>query len=406
MSKALRTAFRPRWLALSALLAASATTVIVSSGTAQSQTGPVSNPAHPVVDANWIYAQDWYNATHFIYKRAGSDGCLPGAASCAVGAPGDANNLPMNYNGTQEFNKWWADLGVTSTAQPNGVLGKFMNKRDHVYPQSTWQINVQELTIPGATCPGQQVMLAYHPDSQGVTAPNPGTSATPYSNMYSGSWGTGSAYDSNMGALMNLEEIGSVLRWHQANGTYPKRTIKSAVYDAELQGLVGSGFYSSTGGGATTLQAPASAGSSKLYVASTSNLNAAQSTGIFGVGQPVAIDESGTENNLVQAIGTAVRTASTLASAASAGDTNNKGATGTNMVAGEPIRLETFGDSKQEFATIQTVGTAGATGTGITLTAPLSAAHASGAAAQDLGSGVTLAAPLQQSHAAGSTVNG
>ena len=44
---------------------------------------PASNPAHPVVDASWIYANDWYDATHFIYKRAGSDGCLPGAPSCA-----------------------------------------------------------------------------------------------------------------------------------------------------------------------------------------------------------------------------------------------------------------------------------------------------------------------------------
>src|SRR3954453_10500117 len=94
MSKALRTAFRPRWLALSVLLAASATTVIVSSGTAQSQTGPVSNPAHPVVDANWIYAQDWYNATHFIYKRAGSDGCLVGATSCAFGTGGGRQTPP------------------------------------------------------------------------------------------------------------------------------------------------------------------------------------------------------------------------------------------------------------------------------------------------------------------------
>ena len=59
--------------------------------------------------------------------------------------------------------------------------------------------------------------------------------------MYSGDWGTGSPYDSNMGALMNLEEIGSVLRWHKLNGTYPKRTIKTAVFDAELQGLIGSG---------------------------------------------------------------------------------------------------------------------------------------------------------------------
>jgi hypothetical protein len=366
----------------------------------------VSNPAHPVVDASWIYAQDWYNATHFIYKRAGSDGCLVGAPSCAVGSPGDANNLPQNYNGTQEFNKWWADLGTTSAPQPMGVLGKFMSKRDHLYAQATWQINTQELTIPGAACPGQQVMLAFHPDSQGVSAPNTNNNSNPYTGMYSGDWGTGSPYDSNMGALMNLEEIGSVLRWHQANGTYPKRTIKSAVYDAELQGLVGSGNYSSTGGGATTLQAPTSAGSSKMYVASAATLTASGTGGIFGVGQSVVIDNADTENNVVQSVGTAIRTATTLASAASAGDSNIKVASVTNIVAGEPIRLETFGDSKQEFATVATVGTAGATGTGITLSAPLKSAHASGAAAQDLGSGVTLAAPLQKSHAAGTTVNG
>src|SRR5262249_61656499 len=137
-------------------------------------------------------------------------------------------------------------------------------------------------------------------DSQGVSAPQTNNSTTPYSGMYSGDWGTGSPYDSNMGALMNLEEIGSVLRWHAANGTYPKRTIKSAVYDAELQNLAGSGFYSSTGGGATTLLAPASAGSSKLFVATPSALNAAQSGGIFQVGQPVAIDDSDTEDNVVQ----------------------------------------------------------------------------------------------------------
>ena len=166
---AARTALHPRWLALAAVLAAGSTAVIVSSGGAKADAPPASNPAHPVVDASWIYANDWYNATHFIYKRAGSDGCLPGATSCAFGTPGDANNLPQNYNGTQEFNKWWGDLGTTSTPQPMGVLGKWMSKRDHLFPQANWQINTQELTIPGATCPGQQVMLAFHPDSQQVS---------------------------------------------------------------------------------------------------------------------------------------------------------------------------------------------------------------------------------------------
>jgi hypothetical protein len=149
-----------------------------------------------------------------------------------------------------------------------------------------------------------------------------------------------------------------------------------------------------------------SIGSSKLYVASVSALNAAHSSGIFAVGQPVAIDDSDTENNVVQAIGTAARSATTLAAAASAGDSNIKVASVSNIVAGEPIRLETSGNSNQEFATVDTVGTAGATGTGVTLSAPLTSDHASGVAAQDLGSGITLAAPIQKAHDAGSTING
>ena len=64
------------------------------------------------------------------------------------------------------------------------------------------------------------------------------------------------------------------------------------------------------------------------------------------------------------------------------------------MVAGEPIRLDT--GANVEYGTITAVGTAGATGTGVTLTAPLTIAHASGAAAQDLGSGITVTAPLTQ----------
>ena len=100
MMRSLRKALRPRFLLIGLAAAAGATTVVVSSGGAATDAPPASNPAHPVVDANWIYANDWYNATHFIYKRAGSDGCLVGATSCAFGTQGDSNNLPQNYNGT------------------------------------------------------------------------------------------------------------------------------------------------------------------------------------------------------------------------------------------------------------------------------------------------------------------
>ena len=51
--------------------------------------------------------------TNFIYKVAGSDGCLPTATDCSTGGgtPGDSNNLPPNYNGAQEFYAWWKGLG-------------------------------------------------------------------------------------------------------------------------------------------------------------------------------------------------------------------------------------------------------------------------------------------------------
>jgi hypothetical protein len=70
-------------------------------------------------------------------------------------------------------------------------------------------------------------------------------------------------------------------------------------------------------------------------------------------------------------------TTTTLAAAAAVGDTNIKVASLLGLVAGEQIRLDIGGNA--EILTIQAVGTGGATGTGITLTTPLTRAHASGA---------------------------
>src|SRR5262245_51891504 len=97
--------FRPRWLLLALAVAALLVPVllITTGGTATaSHTGLPYGTAHPIVDAHWIYDHDWINATNFIYKRAGSDGCLAAATSCNTsggGTPGDSNNLPPNYNG-------------------------------------------------------------------------------------------------------------------------------------------------------------------------------------------------------------------------------------------------------------------------------------------------------------------
>src|SRR6201999_1811795 len=62
--------------------------------------------------------------------------------------------------------------------------------------------------------------------------------------------------------------------------------------------------------------------------------------------------------------------------ATAVGDTVVKVAAVTNLVAGQPFMVDT--GQSLEVGQIQTVGTAGATGTGVTLPAPLKFAHASG----------------------------
>jgi hypothetical protein len=66
----------------------------------------------------------------------------------------------------------------------------------------------------------------------------------------------------------------------------------------------------------------------------------------------------------------------TLAAASAVGDTVVKVASVTNLVAGQPFFVDT--GLNLETGVITTVGTAGATGTGVTFSAPLRLAHASG----------------------------
>jgi len=446
-AKTIRKALRPQRLVLVVATAIAASLASTTNATPASGI-PFADAAHPVVDANWIYAENWFDSTNFIYKVAGSDGCLPSATTCGTGTQTDpSNNLPENYNGAQEFYSWWKGLGTTSTPQPNGQLGSFITARDHLFPTRTWQLNDAELTIPGATCAGQQVMLASHNDSTPVgTNPASGAqsgSATPMSTMHSGNWGNGSAYDANMGELMNLEELGSVLRWHEVNGTYPARTIKATLYDNEEGGLVGSGQYSAAGTAAAIVTAPAAVGDTNIKVTSTANLpvgatialdevdtenptvasvgtattnttlvkptaagdtliNVASVAG-FLVGHTLSLDLGNRETATVATVGTAQRTATTLAAAAAAGDTNIKVASVANMVVNENVAVD-VGLASVEYGKIAAVGTAGAAGTGVTLQSPLASAHASGNTVQDLGSGITLAAPVTTAHPTGARV--
>jgi beta-glucosidase len=142
---------------------------------------------------------------------------------------------------------------------------------------------------------------------------------------------------------------------------------------------------------ATTLPVGAQPGDTVLHVASVTGMT---------VGHQVRVDTGASiEVGTVQAVGTAAATQTTLAAAATVGTTNVKVASVLNMVAGHQIRIDT--GANLEVDTILSVGTAGATGTGVTLTTPLSLVHVNGSQAQDLGTGVTLAAPLGLAHAVG-----
>jgi alpha-L-rhamnosidase len=143
----------------------------------------------------------------------------------------------------------------------------------------------------------------------------------------------------------------------------------------------------------TTLFAPASAGDTNVKVAST--------TGV-AVGDPVRIDTGGAvESVTVTNVGSQGRN-TILASAADAGATNIKVASVTGMAAGDTVNLDT--GAARESRTVAGVGTPGVSGTGVTLTSGLSAAHASGTAVQDLGTGIAFTPALTSAHAAGAVV--
>ena len=152
-----------------------------------------------------------------------------------------------------------------------------------------------------------------------------------------------------------------------------------------------------TFGGQTALAAPASAGDTNLKV---------ESTGGMAVGAKLTIDPDGTpESVTVTSVGSGPGTAftPTLVAAANPGDTNIKVNFTFGVTAGHVMRIDT--GNAVEFATIQSVGSSGAGGTGVTFTAPLTLAHAVGATALDLGSGITVSPALTSAHAFKAPVN-
>src|SRR5262245_41696733 len=112
---------------------------------------------------------------------------------------------------------------------------------------------------------------------------------------------------------------------------------------------------------------------------------AVASSASFSVGKVVTGIGAGNLSRVVTAIPDATHLetgrATTFSAASAAGATNIKVASVTDLAAGHVIQIGF--DDRFETRTIQTVGTAGAGGTGVTLTAPLDFAHATSTIVRD-----------------------
>jgi hypothetical protein len=91
-----------------------------------------------------------------------------------------------------------------------------------------------------------------------------------------------------------------------------------------------------------------------------------------------------------------------LSAAAAVGATNVKVTSTTNISVGDSIRLDI--GSRIENVTVATVGTSGATGTGLELTAPLTKAHSSNLPFSVRGTGVTFAPATAHAHSSNDPV--
>ena len=231
------------------------TTVAAITGASSAQTparATSARQARPVIDDSWLYARLYHMASSYIYRVSGEDG--------PPQDPSSPYNLSPTYNGWHEMFQYWRQV-MTSRADL-GPLARFVHVSDHYFrvagfpqfgiPPMPFDSDVREVTLPGASCPGQRVLLGSHPDStpdqgaQIVKLINKGTPAAfnqALQLIYHSNLGNGSAYDSTTGVAMTMTEFRALLHWYEANHTWPARTIKIALFDAEETGLNGSFYY-------------------------------------------------------------------------------------------------------------------------------------------------------------------
>jgi hypothetical protein len=248
---ATRWLWRRRALMLvAAALAAAAGAVAITSAVATRASAAPSAQESPVVDVDYLYRQLYGMASSYSYRISGADG--------PPQDPSNPFNVAPTVNGWQELVADWKGE-LTSTAT-NGPLASYATASDHYFRRTggyRFDSNDAEVTLPGASCPGQRVLLAAHPDEAPVNPDIVGEINTGSTSGVTGfgaarreitdsNLGNEGAYDGLSGVAVTLAEYQALLHWYEANGTYPKRTLKVTLLDAS-RGKTGDGLFSREG---------------------------------------------------------------------------------------------------------------------------------------------------------------
>ena len=156
--------------------------------------------------------------------------------------------------------------------------------------------------------------------------------------------------------------------------------------------------------GNTTLWQPVPEGPVITIPAGSSNVPVTSTTG-FTAGQKLALGSGADlEVATVAAVGRP-GTQARLSAAAPAGATNIKVSSTTNISVGDRIRLDIASAGHGiESVTVSAVGTSGATGTGLTLTAPLQFDHSNNLPFSDRGTGITFTPATAFAHSSNEPV--
>jgi hypothetical protein len=198
-----------------------------------------------------MYGQLFNMGYDDVYRVSGADGDPRNFS--------DPYNIPSTINGWQEFWRQWKTQLTDTDAMTD--VAKFATVSDHYFrrspeqrtnPNYTFDPNYRfdsddaEVTIPGASCPGQRVLIAAHGDLTPVSPtivgeinnPTSSTSATDGFNaarrhITLSNLSNGGAYDDTSGVALTMAEYQALLRWYDANGTYPSKTFKVALLDAD-----------------------------------------------------------------------------------------------------------------------------------------------------------------------------